>query len=479
MRRIVFLAAMGVLGILLASRTSLPPEVDRQLHPSVVPDAALRKLRADLAQRYVEPAPHMALARHFHRQGDRLQAFYLVEHARRNLFPSEPFDRAYRAAFVDQEPFDDSPASEAALLEKLAKSPDSVDLNRRLADVYISRGDWPQAKTYLTQVIRLEPAEYSNVAALAEVLSRQDAFEEGESLIQDFLERYPESSEGYHARSLSLLRSQPEEARQLLLEAARKFPNVGGFLFNLGVLSQDEGKLAEAEDYFVRAAALSQNAHLHGWLGRFYLKAKMPPDQAKSLEYYLNAYFLDPHFRDSEHAEQRIRVLGDTIARTEYERQIAAGKKPVEVLGDKSRSVVGLALADMKQAWEPGYIPALMDCLSHDDEMIRYRAMHLLLDHVDRSFDPQLNGLLADPDLRRRGIGGYLAIKLWGQAGIDQVSPWLKEEAQLLRYDAISALMEHGGAAGMAIILEHQPREKHPWMQGWLKVIEEDEKKEK
>ena len=73
----------------------------------------------------------------------------------------------------------------------------------------------------------------------------------------------------------------------------------------MAVVLQDDKKIQEAEEHFVRAAALAKDSpHIQGWTGRFFLKVKL--DGPKALEYYLNAYFLDPHFYDSEHAEDRI-----------------------------------------------------------------------------------------------------------------------------------------------------------------------------
>jgi hypothetical protein len=40
-------------------------------------DNQLKRLRADYAMRFLEPEPHMALAKYFFDRGDRLQAFYI------------------------------------------------------------------------------------------------------------------------------------------------------------------------------------------------------------------------------------------------------------------------------------------------------------------------------------------------------------------------------------------------------------------
>ena len=46
-------------------------------------DNELKRLRVDFAMRFLEPEPHMALAKYFFDHGDRLEAFYILEAARR------------------------------------------------------------------------------------------------------------------------------------------------------------------------------------------------------------------------------------------------------------------------------------------------------------------------------------------------------------------------------------------------------------
>ena len=51
----------------------------------------------------------------------------------------------------------------------------------------------------------------------------------------------------------------------------------GGFLFNKAVLLQNENKLKEAEDHFVKAAALAKDsAHVQGWTARFVDNFSLP-----------------------------------------------------------------------------------------------------------------------------------------------------------------------------------------------------------
>jgi AraC-like DNA-binding protein len=61
--------------------------------------STLDQLRHDLAMRYLEPAPHMALAKFYLDKGDRLQAFYILEAARRGRFEDAIFNRAFLNSF--------------------------------------------------------------------------------------------------------------------------------------------------------------------------------------------------------------------------------------------------------------------------------------------------------------------------------------------------------------------------------------------
>jgi len=55
-------------------------------------DLTLNQLRANFAMRFLEPAPHMALAKYYLDHGNRLQAFYILEVARRSRFEEPVFN---------------------------------------------------------------------------------------------------------------------------------------------------------------------------------------------------------------------------------------------------------------------------------------------------------------------------------------------------------------------------------------------------
>jgi len=81
---------------------------------------------------------------------------------------------------------------------------------------------------------------------------------------------------------------------------------------------------------------------------------------------------------------------------------------------------------------------------------------------ADASFGPTLKALLQDKDLLLRGLAAYIAVHRWKAASFDLMRQMLREEAQILRFDAASALLMEGGPAGRKIVFDHLTQEPHP-----------------
>jgi hypothetical protein len=81
--------------------------------------------------------------------------------------------------------------------------------------------------------------------------------------------------------------------------------------------------------------------------------------------------------------------------------------------------------------------------------------------------------LFNDSDPLRKGLSFYLVASHLKEKGLQLLKPMLGDPSQLLRYEAISALMEQGGAAGRAMVLERRGAETQPF----LKKIYEQIKK--
>jgi HEAT repeat protein len=195
-------------------------------------------------------------------------------------------------------------------------------------------------------------------------------------------------------------------------------------------------------------------------VGRFFDKVKK--DDRRAQHYYVNAYLLDPHAYETEFVESRIPKTNEVVSKADFEQQRKSGVPLTKILEDPNPVVVYRALEEMSAKWDPSYLKMLLNLMGHDDSGVRWFATEAIKEKVDRSFDETLKALLNDNDLRQRGLAAYIAVHLWKQESFGVMRAMLKEESQLLRFDAISALVMEGGAEGRAIVAEHLPRETHP-----------------
>jgi hypothetical protein len=62
-------------------------------------------------------------------------------------------------------------------------------------------------------------------------------------------------------------------------------------------------------------------------------------------------------------------------------------------------------------------------------------------------------------------LAAYLAVHLWKQESFAFMRKMLREESQLLRFDALSALIIEGGFEGRRIVVEHRAGENNPTLQ--------------
>lgn len=420
--------------------------------------------RNDFAMRFLEPESWMALAKQLHDRGERLTAFYLLETARRARFDQATFDHAFQQHFLGIVPPETSTTAESRFLSEL---PTRAAAAKDLAQLYALRRDWTAAEKYARKNLETDPDPLSGVALLAEVLTAAGRFEESRNLEEDWLQQHPDTKEWYTVQIARQLDTQPAEAAKLVATALERFPNDGRIVFNAAVLRQQEGKLDEAEELMLRASALApEDANVQGWVGRFFLKARL--DRPKALDHYLNAYFLDPHFYDTEFAESRIRELNWKLGEAEF-RSLRARDVPLSVAAlHANPRVAELALGEMAADWKSEHTEAVVRMLAHEEPTARWQAVQLLKLKADDGFDARLESLLRDPDLIQRGLAAYLAVHRWGRASFPQIEELLKSDAQLLRYDAISALALEGGDAATDLLKKHSATETHPALRATL-----------
>jgi tetratricopeptide (TPR) repeat protein len=448
------------------------PHAARAQTPAPQPAAALERLREEFAMRFLEPEPHMALAKYFRDSGDPVAAFNVLETARRGRFPEEVFDRAFKTHFLGEKPFANDKETEAKLLAQLAREPESHDALFGLADIYISREDWPKAKQYLRKLIARDPAHFEHVEALAEIYRREGDAQQAELLPREWARAHSETPEGYHIRAGEIPEAETGKLKALLAEAAAKFPDNPYFPFSLAGIHLREKNLKEAERLYLKAATLApESSEIQTWVGRFFFKAA--PDDRRALEHYLRAYLLNPHAYETEYVESRIPKLLWRMAEARLNEQLKLGVPLSKLVEDRNHYVVVLALAEMTKTWKPEYLKTVVGLLRHADVFVRWGATQLLKEKTDASFDPTLRALLQDTDLIVRGLAAYIAVHHWKAASFDLMRQMLREQSQLLRFDAVSALLMEGGPNGRKIAFDHLAREPHPRLR---EMIEEARK---
>lgn len=437
------------------------------------PDATLERLREDYAMRYLEPEPHMALARYFRDHGDRLEAFWVLESARRERFEEVDFNAAFKKYFLAEKPFDNSKEAESKLLADLARDPKSHDALAALADIHISREEYAKAEQYLAKLIALHPDHFEDVEALAEVFRREEKGAQSETLLREWARLHPETPEAYRFRAAQFSEKESDKAAALLSEASAKFPREASFPFVLAGLRLRAGGLKDAEALYLRAAELAPgSSYIQSWVGRFFFKAA--PDDRRALDHYLSAYLLDPHAYESEFVESRIPKLHRRLAEASFREQQSHGVPLAKSLEDPDPFVVSRAMQEMDKPWKSEYFKTLVALMAHDDGSVRWEATEMLKAKADASFDPTLTALLQDKDLRRRGLAAYVAVHLWKQRSFEHIRRMLRDDAQLVRFDAVSALVIEGGPEGRQLALEHAAREPHPKLQKMLQTLKEE-----
>ncbi len=307
-------------------------------------DPQLVQLRRQLASRYMEPATHLQLAKYYLQKGDRLQAFYIMEYARRTFLEAQ-FNQAFQTHFGG-----------------------------------------PRSTTV----------------------------------------------------------SKPAEA---LLYKAKELDQAGD--------------TKKAEDYYAKAAEQSPGSvEVKTWVGRYFFKNRR--DNLRALPFYLNAYFLNPHAYETEFVESRIRTINYEEATIRYHQLSQKDASLEEILKEPNPTVLVLALEQIAENWRPVYLQPVLSAMAHDDEQVRWLCTEALQKHVDQSFDEDLKVLLQHRDLRIRGLAAYVAAHLWKERSFDLLRKMLNDEAQLLRFDAISSLSRDGGNEGRKILIAHRRRETNP-----------------
>lgn len=222
-----------------------------------------------------------------------------------------------------------------------------------------------------------------------------------------------------------------------------------------------EQKYDEAETYFQKANKLyDKSFFINVWTGRFYYKAKS--DSVKALPFYFKAYFLYPHAYETEYAEYRIRAISIAGAKNAFKTYRDNGKQFSDLVRDRNPLIVRMAIEQMANEWKPEFLPVLLEALSNDDSMVRWSAFVTLNKFAGSALDRIINELLTDLDLRKRGLAAYAVAERKGEEKFLVLKKMLNDPAELVRFDAVSALVISGGPTGKQILRGHLQVERQP-----------------
>lgn len=445
--------------------------------PKAAADGALLAARQSYAEHYFDAEAHLRLAKALLDDGQPLVAFYVSESARRTQFEREQFDRAFRSVFKKDQ-FDNSPGAEAALLRQIDESPGEAKTRARLADVYLSRNEWKKAESQLRRAMALDPNRRDYADVLAEVLRRDGRATEATALLSQWAEAHPESLPVYQERIANLMEAESPQAEQILTKALALFPEAAPLHYMKASMLHKSGDVAAATKEFIRAAGLDpESAFIQGWTGRFFLKTVNDPERA--LVYYLRAYFLDPDFYDSEYAEGRIRSIAAEMGAARYAAKRQTGTTVAQLLRSSDPLLAIGALAEASKSWAPALQDPVVELLSADDDDTRYAAAALLGKKGDATLDNALPALLSSQDLRVRGAAAYIAGARWRERAVPVLVAWLSEPAELIRYDAVSVLIEFCGEPGKVALRKYRQSgmEKTPRLRSILDSLDSPEKK--
>lgn len=436
--------------------------------PSAAQDAELSRLQRDWAMRFFEPDAHMELAKYYRAKGDLINAFYVLENARRNRFEAEVFDAAFLKHFGGFAPLDNSPAEEQKYLALRSKSPEDTTVITHLADIYVSRNDLVKAEPLFKEVLAKDPRNATAVGALAEIYRRQNRLNEAAKIRDDYAAKFPTESYSYRLRIGRIAETDNAAARKLLDEALKAYPSDPELINFAAFFAESDGKLDEAEKLHVRAAELGKgNTHIQARAAIFFRTKRN--DKKTALKYYLNTYFLDPHAHFDGHAEAKVAGINGELSKERVEREFDPAGKNAALLDDPNPMVVLFTLAKLQEKWDATDREAFVRMLRHDDVLVRWSAMLTLREKEGPIFVPVIKRLLADDDLRVRGLAMYLAVSVLKEKSFPGARTLLSSDSQLLRFDAVSALLMYGGEEGEKIVREHAAKERSSYL---LKMIE-------
>jgi hypothetical protein len=418
----------------------------------------------DFADRFFEPGAHVQLAKTYYDSGQPLLAFMILERARASFF--EPgqilisFDHLFH-----QKPLKEDAPEAVSLLIKTPESLKSIPVQESLVQYYLLHEDWSGAGLALDKLMELNPACFDYYLQrdqveelLTKIPSRLNAGR--------YVQLYPQSLEA----TLDILNKEKETDLEETLAKAEAFlkthPDKAEILLFLAHNSWLSGKTKEGENYFQEAEKKGQgNPFILYTCGQHLEKDLHQND--KALECYLKVYFLDPEFKDSnERLAGRIHAMANEQAADIFE--IVEKSNFLSYLfapvNPRLQLLILESMADKDPAKNKEYF---LKALLHPYPSLRWRAVEILTEESLLNQE-EISTLLSSPDPIRKGLALYIGQALRFPDIQTHLLEALKSPVQLLRFDAVSNLLQNKDPSSMKALQEQLLTETHPWMKAYL-----------
>lgn len=439
--------------------------------PSGEVSAEWKQARNELARGWCDPTARLRFAKFLRDQGDSLRAFYLSERLRRSV-PAEDFAKAHKVVFLWTEDWDAIDLEDT--LRKAAAENSDATSYARLGEYYCVKKDYEKSIAALKESRKLDPDKYRPMLLLSICLTKQGDSEQSTLMFEQWMEQHPDAPETIAASvDLSDEDLSVEEKVRLIESKIQQAPGESKLHALAFQVLYDAGRRKQAAPHMRRAVeserkATVKSAQLLAAAGILFASSDVQDNEFAS-DALVDSYFVDPHgYFSFEYTEARIRKLRWEMALAEIR---DSKLTTLQQIRHTDPVVVGQGLAAAAEGFDPAWIEDVISAMSDDDPGNRWNATYVLLKNIDSLSDDRLNKLLKSDDLRVQGMALYLVAKKWPDRAVSIISRRLADDAQLIRYDALSNLLSLKSDGALEAVKAHRSsyEESNQWLAALLK----------
>ncbi len=438
---------------------------------------------------FCELQAHVEFAKTCWDEGQDLTAFFLLERAKNVLFDPKRFLIVFDHQF-HQKPLNDF--TEKSLQALLAQTPENDILKwESVLQYHLLKENFKEAEQVL-HLLREHNPDLYRYALQSDQVAALITGQSTRQFREIFFERNPDSFESQFYRDQETDFGNERQKEETLLQ---KFPDNVELKVWLAGRYAKEGQLIKAETLFEKLARNAEHNHKatgdHKAAGAaivfiqtasFYENMKHDVDLA--LKNYSLAYFKDPECKTTVTVAQKIVELASRQAIALFESArgfvIAEQTKPAK----HALSSLNPKLQILSLEWFADQDPKsnkeiFLKNLRNRDTTTRWRACEILIEEHLLS-ESEVDTLAQSEHPFEKGLSLYIATTTKHPKANVYLKQAIQSEVQLLRFDAISALIQSADelksplfSETTTLIQEHLKSEKNPWLrtliQSWLK----------